>query len=443
MSNKSSLLSSLRNLGWPLIIGLGAYTLFYFGVQQELISNEFVLRYFAGHAVCHLVTGMFFVGLAALAMKALEVLSQIMATEQVDLEEPPEGGQPIEDCSRLLDYLQTLSSRVRRSYFGRRLSDAIEFVDRKQSAEGLDDELKYLADLDVARQQESFSLVRILIWATPMMGFLGTVIGITMALEEFGRQDFENDNLSGAMEVLLSGLYVAFDTTALALSLSVVMMFIQFLIDRFETQLLETVDGRIGEHLVGRFEQIGGGADPHLQSIERMSRSVVKSSEELVKRQSEIWKSTISSAHQHWSQLTGATGEQLQGALTNSLDQSLERHGERMQQVETRSAEQFQQRWGQLQAGLAENARAMYEQQQELIKQGEIMKQVVQSTGEVIKLEDVLNENLKALAGSQNFESTVMSLSAAIHLLNARLGQSADSGQRVELKETDPQGRAA
>jgi hypothetical protein len=49
---------------------------------------------------------------------------------------------------------------------------------------------------------------------------------------------------------------------------------------------------------------------------------------------------------------------------------------------------------------------------------------VVDATGQVTRLEDTLNRNLAALGGSQNFEETVQSLAAVIHLLNARLGQS-------------------
>ena len=64
----------------------------------------------------------------------------------------------------------------------------------------------------------------------------------------------------------------------------------------------------------------------------------------------------------------------------------------------------------------------MQAQQKELIRQGELMLQVVQATGQVITLEKSLNDNLKALAGAKNFEDTVMSLSAAIHLLSTRLG---------------------
>ena len=71
---------------------------------------------------------------------------------------------------------------------------------------------------------------------------------------------------------------------------------------------------------------------------------------------------------------------------------------------------------------LSNNARMLQTQQQELVKQGEVMARVVEATGEVIKLETSLNRNLKSLAGAKNFEDTVMSLAAAIHLLNTRLG---------------------
>ncbi|MFM2094140.1 MAG: hypothetical protein RIS70_1264, partial [Planctomycetota bacterium] len=52
-----------------------------------------------------------------------------------------------------------------------------------------------------------------------------------------------------------------------------------------------------------------------------------------------------------------------------------------------------------------------------------------------------LNANLAALSGSKNFEETVMSLSAAIHLLNARLGRT-DSVPSVDLRIL-PKSRAA
>ena len=49
------------------------------------------------------------------------------------------------------------------------------------------------------------------------------------------------------------------------------------------------------------------------------------------------------------------------------------------------------------------------------------MSRVLAATGAITSLERKLNDNLQALAGSKNFEDTVMSLAATIHLLNSRL----------------------
>ena len=77
-----------------------------------------------------------------------------------------------------------------------------------------------------------------------------------------------------------------------------------------------------------------------------------------------------------------------------------------------------------------------------MVKQGELMTQAIRAAGDVVQLERALNDNLSALAGSKNFEDTVMSLAAAIHLLNTRLGKSVEA-PHVELKPAQVKGRAA
>src|SRR5947209_11771221 len=61
-------------------------------------------------------------------------------------------------------------------------------------------------------------------------------------------------SLNTAMQGLLAGLYVAFDTTAIALCFSIALMFVQFMLDRGESQLLSAVDRCASEELGGRFE---------------------------------------------------------------------------------------------------------------------------------------------------------------------------------------------
>jgi hypothetical protein len=270
-----------------------------------------------------------------------------------------------------------------------------------------------------------------------MLGFLGTVIGITKALGELGAQsELLATDPNAAMQSLLSGLYVAFDTTALALCLSIVLMFIQFLVDRIETQLLINVDDRVHDELVGCFD-IGNGSEPQSASLQAMANAVVTTTEKIVRSQSEHWHSTIDHANDKWNQMLKLSGETISNSLTQSLDASVQNLSQSLAKAHADTDEKMGLRWEQWQTALSANARLLYSQQQELVRQSEIMSKVLDATDTVTSLEQKLNDNLQALAGAKNFEDTVMSLAATIHLLNSRLAVPTDSVHRVELQSSN------
>ncbi|MFO0902090.1 MAG: MotA/TolQ/ExbB proton channel family protein [Pirellulales bacterium] len=431
--SRPSLVTIVGGMGWPFLLGLAATSLFFALIYRGPLNQPVMHRYFASHPVTFVETGLFFVGLAALALKLLEVAGQLFAVGAVQLEAAPERGNAIDDCDGLLQSLDKLPGGARQSHLARRLRDALTHVKRAGSSAELNDELKYLADVDAAKQQESYALVRIVIWATPMLGFLGTVMGITEALGDLSANaKLLATSIDTAIQGLLGGLYVAFDTTALALVLSMVLMFIQFIIDRVEQQLLSTVDERANSELVGRFQGSATSTDPAVASIERVAHAMLRATEQLVQRQAQLWQQTIESAQLDWQRLYDAAGERLEATLCSALDRSLEQHSQRIDSLDETFAKPLAEQWSLVQAGLASQTAATHEQLAEIRRQGEVLSQAIQATGEVVQLERALNENLAALAGSRNFEDTVMSLSAAIHLLTTRLGKS-EPAPMVEL----------
>jgi biopolymer transport protein ExbB/TolQ len=425
------------SLGWPLFWGMAAWIAFYLLIHQGWIRNEVLVRYVADHEIEYIETALFFIGMAALTIKLLAVLAQYMTLGRIQLPESEPGGQPVEDCPALRDSLDELAGGLRNSYLVRRLSKALDFVRLSGSAEHLDEELQNLADDDRTRQHEDYALTRIIIWAIPMLGFLGTVIGITAALGQLSKESLINSP-DVAMDGLLSGLGVAFNTTTLALSLSIVLMFLQFLIHRIETELLKTVDSRVEAELVGRFQQLGTSRDPHVATLERMSARVIAASERLVAQQVKLWEATIDEAHQRWSRLAGDTGRQLEDSLAGALEKTVKTHTAELVKAENAASERSHRYGEQLKAALVQSAQVMKEQQAELVRQGEVMARVMDATGQVAGLQDTLNQNLHTLAGAKNFEDTVMSLSAAIHLLNTRLGDG-PATPAVELAPPSPQ----
>ncbi|MDX1945586.1 MAG: MotA/TolQ/ExbB proton channel family protein [Pirellulaceae bacterium] len=437
--NRSSGSSLLGSLAWPLVIGLGATAAFYMLLYRGPLHHPLMMRYFAGHPINMIETGMFFVGCAALALKLFEVLGQSSAMAKVSLADA-DLGQPATKASQWLDGLANLPAAARNSYLGRRLADALEGVERRGTADNLEEDLKYLADVDAGKAHDSYGLVRIIIWAIPMLGFLGTVVGITEALGDLGRQEL-GAALDSAIKGLTDGLYVAFDTTAIALCFSIVLMFIQFMLDRHETEVLSSVEQRASHELAGRFEVTGSTSDPQLAAIQRMSQAVVKATETLVQKQVELWQQSIVAARDQSQRLAQQTTEQMQAALSAALNQSLAHHSAQLAKIEETSSQHLAQRWEQWQTALSQNARLLHAQQTEMVRQGELLNQAIKATGDVVQLERALNDNLAALAGSKNFEDTVMSLSAAIHLLSTRLGK--PDAPHVELKSPLAKGRAA
>lgn len=122
------------------------------------------------------------------------------------------------------------------------------------SSTGSSFQLERAADSDVELYElsmtSSFSLPKVLLWAIPLMGFIGTVIGMSEAVGSFDSVLSNADNVDGLKNGLLKvtgGLGTAFDTTFLALMISVILAFPLNAVERNEDRLLSQIDGVVRE----------------------------------------------------------------------------------------------------------------------------------------------------------------------------------------------------
>lgn len=431
----------------PWVWGTITTLVFYGLIHQYGVGGEFALRYFAGHWVLYVTQAMFFLGMSVLTLKAIDVHLQRKGLKAISLGEKPAGGEPIENCPTLLEKVAALPQQA--SYAVRRLRDALDHVVRTQSGDQLEDELKFLSDADAGRQHAGYAFVRLIITATPLMGFLGTVIGITMSIAEISPQQ-----LIESPKSVTSGLSVAFDTTALAIALSLVLLVAQYLCDRFESLLLSEVDEKVTHEVGGRFaEPTPESADPQVRVVRSLAESVLVSTESLVERvmassealvakQAELWKESMDAAQTRWVATIEAIEEQLGRTLAQALSDSLMAHADRLAQAEDAGHERQMMLVRETSAALTKSVEANRAQQLEIARQGDILLQVVEATGQVTRLEETLNRNLQALSGSAHFSETMVSLSAALHLLTARLGADAERSS-IHIKRTAVEGKAA
>jgi biopolymer transport protein ExbB/TolQ len=320
---------------------------------------------------------------------------------------PPWSGEPapVLEAGRLRERLNEHSGRVQNTYLGRRVAGVLEFVQSRGSVNELDDQIRTLSDNDVATQEGSYALLRFITWAIPILGFLGTVLGITNAIKGVTPEVLEK-SLSGVTD----GLATAFDSTALALFLTMILMLCTSLVERLEQGILEKVDAYVDAELAHRFERSATEGGQFALALRQNTQVLLKATEQLVERQASLWSRSLEKADVVWNETGQKQRQQLTTGLHEALENTLTRHTERLVQLEEKLVGRNQ---GLVQ-GMAQLAQA-------LGKQSETLAKLHEGEAHLLRLQETLNQNLAAIAGTGTFEEAVQSLTAAIHLLTTRV----------------------
>jgi len=233
---------------------------------------------------------------------------------------------------------------------------------------------------------------------------------------------------------------VAFDTTALALGLSIVLIFSMFFTSRREMGILSRVERLVSDALVGRFRAADAETDPAVDAVQKMSSELVRKTDKLVQRQAEIWQESLDQSHERWTTMAVTSERQLETALTRALQNSLQAHAAKLEESEAKAEQRVGRYWQEMLTMMENSTQTLDAQYDELRRQGSVMQQAVDATARVIQLEDALNHNLSALRESNHFDETVNSLAAAINLLNAKMGDTNPPEVKLRSEST---GRAA
>ena len=103
-------------------------------------------------------------------------------------------------------------------------------------------------DLVWKKSADFYIIPRYINWAIPILGFIGTVLGISLAADGIQRIINTQQNigqLSSELGQAIAPLGIAFDTTLIALSLSVFLMLLQTILHKWEDNLLMDYEAQI------------------------------------------------------------------------------------------------------------------------------------------------------------------------------------------------------
>lgn len=192
-----------------------------------------------------------------LAMKYRAYRNQLTALE-LDLL-PHSFGRRItpENAHVFASYLNNLDANGAPSFLVRRLRWAMRHYRARRDSKELAVQLAERAHADADTVDSSYAMLRVFVWAIPILGFIGTVLGIGESVSSFssavsGAADL--DVMKESIGSVTTGLGVAFDTTLLALVMSILVMFPTSALQKAEESVLSHSDEYCDEHLICRLD---------------------------------------------------------------------------------------------------------------------------------------------------------------------------------------------
>lgn len=242
-----------------------------FSPPPGLASSQFnLMQYLAnvwkGHLPVNGLNTLFFFWAMAILYLKLEKLRHQRRALLLDVL-PVELGNEInsETVGSFIDHIYGLPHRLRDSLMVNRIRKGLELFEGKQNTADAVTLMSAQSDIDSSRIGGSYSPVKAFLWAIPIMGFVGTVLGLSHALLSL---NFDNlDDVKAIIAVLkgvINGLGGAFDATLVGLVFAMLLNFPMNALAKAEDDNLNDIDAFCNEVLIPRFNDGGhiAGGDP-------------------------------------------------------------------------------------------------------------------------------------------------------------------------------------
>ena len=190
---------------------------------------------------------MLFWALAIMGLKTRSALSEqdLLEKDFINVH----GGMNIlpQDARTYIRPLQALSKKEQMGLLPRALSAALNRFASTENVQDVSEAVKSVCESESDRLDSELSMIRYIAWAIPSIGFIGTVRGISDALGQAYKA------VEGDIAGVTASLGVAFNSTFIALLISIVLVFfmhqLQLIQERLVLDTHNYCDKRLLSHL--------------------------------------------------------------------------------------------------------------------------------------------------------------------------------------------------
>ena len=194
----------------------------------------------------------------------------------------------VTNVPNFLEHIAQLPAGLRDCLIVKRMQLGLQHFQVRHSNPEVANMMMSQSEIDASTIASSFSLLKVFLWAIPILGFIGTVIGISNAVGGFsGSLEAAQDIavLKDSLNNVTSGLAVAFDTTLVALVMSLIISFPSSAMQKSEEDLLGWVDAYCNENLLKRLDDVGGmsgGSGDAEGAIQAISQTLTRSQQSIL-----------------------------------------------------------------------------------------------------------------------------------------------------------------
>lgn len=222
----------------------------------EFTTGEMLANLFYKHFTVSFANTLFFCWAAAICYLKMLKLKHQRRAMLLDVLPMDLGAQiNAKNVGTFIDHVYGLPETLRDSLMVNRIRKALEFFEGRQNVADVSTLMASQSGIDGSRIMGSYILIRAFLWAIPLLGFIGTVVGLSHAISGMSFSNVEDvSKIVGSINNVTSGLGTAFDATLLGLVFAVLLNFPLNSLAKHEEEALNDIDAFCNEVLLPRLD---------------------------------------------------------------------------------------------------------------------------------------------------------------------------------------------
>lgn len=255
---------ALSSCMMAIVLAVAFYVVLIFA-PDSAFKSMFTERGWTPYAVVFLGSWTFFI----LAIKTTKIRLQRRPLEYPILPDDPDFTLTVDTVDEVADTIAKHAESPKDFLVYRRVVQTLSNLRNFGQASDVDAIFRTQAEQDENESQTSYALVNGFLWAIPILGFIGTVIGLSEAIGNFAgvlTSSTDVSALTPALKDVTAGLSTAFETTLVALAFALALQLFSTFVHKSEEELLDacseycTVNVVTKLRIRERVEPMTGGA---------------------------------------------------------------------------------------------------------------------------------------------------------------------------------------